>query len=287
MKRFEYLRPRAIEEAFELKERYGKEAEYIAGGTDILIKIKKRAISPSTLISLRNIDKLKGIKENGELVIGSMTTLRELEKHSTIKERYPCLWNAVYQLANPQIRNMATIGGNIGNAAPSADSAPPLMVLDAELEILGKGGKRVISISDFFKGPGVTALQGGEIISAFIIGKDKARGVSSFFKLGRLSMDIAIVNAASWMRVEDNICKECRISVGAVAPTPLRLREVEEMLLGNKIDRDLLEAIGEKAEELVSPITDVRATEEYRRHMAGVLVKRVLEDAWEKAASER
>jgi carbon-monoxide dehydrogenase medium subunit len=281
MKKFDYYQPQTLKEAFRLMEKWKARAKYIAGGTDILVRMKQKAIQPDALISLRGIDGLKTLSQNGALSIGSMVPFRDLERNPVIAQLYPALARAASVLANPQVRNVATVGGNLCNAAPSADCAPPLLVMRATLELHGPGGEREITVDKFFTGPGENCMEGGEVLTRIRI-PDKAKHTGmAFLKVGRVAQDIAVANAAALLVMDKKQCVECRLAVGAVAPVPLRLRNVEKLIEGEEIDSELLERVSERVEQDVSPITDVRSTEEYRRIMSGVLVKRAILQAME------
>ncbi len=279
MKRFDYYQPEDLKEAFGLMDRLKGGARYVAGGTDIICRIKQKVVQPDALISLRRIKALKGIHHNGGTTLGSMTLLREIERDERTAREHRCLAQAVGVLATPQIRNVATLGGNLCNAAPSADSAPPLLVLEASLSLEGPGGTRDVPIEEFFTGPGQTSLKGSEVLTHVRIPSQGARAGSAFVKVGRLSEDIAIVNAAALLVMDGEICRKCRLAVGAVAPVPLRLRRAEALVEGRRIEEDLLHQVSAIAQEEVQPISDVRATEAYRRTLSGVLVKRAMIDA--------
>jgi carbon-monoxide dehydrogenase medium subunit len=208
-----------------------------------------------------------------------MALFRNIERDSSIARDYPSLTQAVSILANPQVRNVATVGGNLCNGAPSADSVPPLMVLEAVLTLEGPGGKREVPIGDFFTGPGQTCMDRTEILTQIKIPKAAPNVGTVFLKKGRVSQDIAVVNAAALLVMEGKMCRKCRLAVGAVAPVPLRLTKIEEMVEGREIDPELLDRVGEMVERAVSPITDVRSTEEWRRAMSGILVKRAIQKA--------
>jgi carbon-monoxide dehydrogenase medium subunit len=288
MRKFEYYQPETLKDAWSLMEKgKGKgHVRYIAGGTDILVTIKNRAIQPDALVSLRRIKELSGIRRNRELTVGSMTLLRDLERDSNLARDYPALAQAVWELATPQVRNMATVGGNLCNAAPSADCAPPLLVMEAALTLEGPGGRRDVPVEDFFTGPGQTCMDSAEILTQIRIPSVKKHTGMSFLKLGRVSTDIAVVNAAASLTMDGKACSLCRLAVGAVAPVPLRLHSVEQMIEGNEPSAGLLDAARKMVEKEVKPITDVRSTAEYRRITSGVLVRRALEQAI-KGAEER
>lgn len=279
MKQFEYYQPRTLDEAYGYIARFQNGAKYIAGGTDVIIRLKQRAIKLDALVSLKAVSGLSGIRANGELTLGGMTLLRDIERSDHIRQHYPALHQAVWVLANPQVRNVATIGGNLCNAAPSADCAPPLLVMGASVRIEGPEGKREVPIDAFFRGPGATALGPGEILTAITIPQEPAGTGSAFIKLGRVSQDIAKINAAALVVMDGDVCVRCRLAAGAVAPVPMRLKRCESLIEGKRVDRRLLEEVADAASKEVSPITDVRSTEQYRRQVAGVLIKRALGDA--------
>lgn len=281
MKKFDYYQPQTLKEAFSLMEKLKGRAKYIAGGTDILVRIKQKAIHPDTLISLRGIDGLKTVNHNGALSLGSMIPFRDLEGDPVIARDYPALARAVSVLANPQVRNVATMGGNLCNSAPSADCAPPLLVMQAHLKLQGLGGEREVPIDKFFTGPGENCMEAEEVLTQIQVPKKANHTGMAFLKVGRVAQDIAVVNAAVLLVMDKKKCQECRLAVGAVAPAPLRLRSVEKLIAGEEIGPELLDRVSQMVEQEVSPITDVRSTEEYRRIMSGVLIKRAIVQAME------
>jgi xanthine dehydrogenase iron-sulfur cluster and FAD-binding subunit A len=283
MKRFEYYQPQSVKEAYALMERFGEKARYIAGGTDVLVRINQGAIRPDVLLSLRGIDELRHITLDKGLRLGGMTLFRDIERHPAVLKDYPALAQAVSVLANPQVRNVATVGGNLCNSAPSADCAPPLMVLEAKIILEGLNGLRSVPVETFFTGPGGNCMAPTEILKEVRLSENEAYTGMAFLKMGRLSQDIAIVNCAALLVMDKKICVKCRLSVGAVAPVPLRLKRVEELVEGREITPELLNQIGLIVRSEVNPITDVRSTETYRRTVSGVLVKRAISEALKNA----
>lgn len=279
MKKYEYYQPVTLSEAHGIMERLQGRARYIAGGTDLMIRVKHRIVEPEALISLRGIDELRGFHANGALRFGSMTLMRDLERNPLIEDRCHALAEALSVLANPQVRNVATVGGNLCNAAPSADCAPPLLVLDAVLTLEGPGGAREVTVADFFKGPGKSCMEPFEILSFITIPNMDADMGTAFLKIGRVSQDIAVVNAAVRVVMDGKICRNARIAVGAVAPTPLRIFQAEAFLEGKELNPEVLNEMAGIVEKEVHPITDVRSTEAYRRTVSGVLVKRAVVQA--------
>lgn len=279
MKRFDYYQPRSLEEAFEIKGGIKGVSRYVAGGTDVIIRLKQGAIKADALVSLRSVKELAGIRENGGISIGALTPFRDIERNDSIKRQCPALHRAVKVLANPQIRNVATIGGNLCNAAPSADCAPPLLVMEAALVLEGPKGRRSVALEDFFKGPGATGLASDEVLTEIRIPRPAEGSRSAFLKMVRVSQDIAKVNVAALLVLEGDVCVRCRLAAGAVAPVPMRLRDCEALVEGKRMDASLLEHLSDVASREVKPITDVRSTEEYRRHVTGVLVRRAIGEA--------
>ena len=279
MKKYEYYQPLTLNEAHGIMEKFKGNAKYIAGGTDLMIRVKHGIVEPEALLSLRGLKELQCLEYDGTLRLGSMTLFRDLERNPLIAERFHALAGAVSVLANPQVRNVATLGGNLCNAAPSADCAPPLLVMDAVLTLEGPGGVRQVPVADFFTGPGKNCLEPAEILSFITIPEMEPNTGTAFLKIGRVSQDIAIVNAAVLVVMDGKRCRKARIAVGAVAPTPLRIFKAEAFLEGKELSTDTIEEMAGIVEREVRPITDVRSTEAYRRTVSGVLTKRALVQA--------
>ena len=281
MHTFEYLRPKSIDEAISLMESYGERARYIAGGTDILVKIKEKKVLPDFLISLRHIPDMAYInyeEAKGVLRIGSMTTHRMLEKSSLIRGRYPILTDAVDNIGSVQIRNVATIGGNIVNAVPSADGAIPLITLGAQIRMRGPKGDREMELVDFFIGPGQTLLGHGEIVLEFVVPKLLPHTGMAYYKhTRRAAMELPILGVAVLLSLEDDgiTCSEARIGLGVLAPTPMRALNAEKILKGERVEDALLERAGKVAAEECKARDSVRGEAWYRRAMVEVLVKRL------------
>ncbi len=280
---FELHQPRAVATACELKHQLPQKSFFLAGGTDLVIAVKERGLSPDSLIDLKRIPDLAGVAEDtdGSLTIGALTTLAEIESSATIVARYPFLAQAAGEVGSLQIRNRATIGGNIANASPSADTIPSLMALNASLRISDGANQRSSTLEDFLLGPGQTALRDGEILTAVVIPPTDARLRGEFIKLSpRQVMDLAVVGVAVTLVTDERSRVEAAaIALGAVAPTPIRAGAAEGHLLGRVLDDDLAEAAGAIGADECSPIDDVRSSAEYRRVMVRVLIKRALLNA--------
>lgn len=277
MRTFEYFKPTSLQEALDLLEKYNGKAKVIAGGTDAMIQWKKRLLSPECFISLRNIPELNYIEHNGSLGIGSATPHRKLELSPIIQEHFPVLTDAVTNLGSVQVRCSATIGGNICNAAPSADTAPPLLVLDTEVHIAGPKGKRTVPLAEFFGGPKRTVLESSEIVTHFLIPKLLPRTGAAYWKhTRRKAMDLPILGVACLLSFEEDMttCAKACIGLGVAAPTPIRAPKAEEFLVGKPVNEDTLTEAGTIAADEASPRNTIRGSQWYRTDMIRVLVKR-------------
>jgi carbon-monoxide dehydrogenase medium subunit len=274
--KFNYFSPASLAEAFKLVKAYPGRARFLAGGTDLLVKMKKRAASPDIVLDLNNISELSFIEvTDGKLRIGGLTTLEVIGESTVVRERTPALAEAISVLAAPQIRNRATIAGNLCNASPAADTATPLLALDASVKLLSPDGERTVPVSQFFLGPEQTVIKADEILVEVII--PEQGGASTFIKLGRRkAFTLSVASVAASARVKDGKFEEVRVALGAVAPTPMRVNQTEDALKGKEVDEENIEKAAQMVKEQCCPITDVRASAEYRTEMAYVLTKRAL-----------
>jgi CO/xanthine dehydrogenase FAD-binding subunit len=282
----EYHRPTTIGEAIAIKEEYGADARFWAGGTDLYLLLERKGLRIGHCIDLTGIDDLRGITADEETIqIGSMATLDDIDRAS---RRYPLLQAAgetARLMCTPQTRTLATVGGNMCHAAPSADLSPVLIALDAEAVIAGKDGERTLPLAAFFEGVNATALRGSELLRSLRIplpknGKAKA---ASYRRVARTVVDIALVSSCVSLELDSEaVVKQARVVLGAVAPIPVRAANAETVLrdraLGD-LDEGLLAMAGEAAAEASSPITDIRASEWYRRRMCDVLTRRAIRDS--------
>ena len=268
---------------------HGKEAKVIAGGTDLLPQMKKRELAPRYLIGLKNIGGLDYIEYDRArgLRIGPLATLHAVETSPIVNERFPALAQATYSMASAQIRNMGTVVGNICNAVPSADTAPALIVLAAKVKVAShRNGERVIPVEELFAGPSETVLSHDELVLEVQVPDPVAHRGSAYVKhMQRSAMDLAIVGVAAAITAADRRCDDVRIALAAVAPTPIRAREAEGMLKGKVFAARSVERAAEAAAAESRPISDIRASLEYRRAMVRVLTRRALNQAWAEGKS--
>ena len=276
MDQFEYISPKTKEEVLKILKQEKSKACIVAGCSNVLPYIKDKIISGKLLLDISGIGELNYIrKSEGNLYIGAATTISDLINSKVIREECSVLHQAAEDFADPTVRNSATIGGNLADASPAADVAPPLLVLYAVLEIESINGKREVSLKDFFSGPRKTVLHDDEMITSIKIKSDSLNKNGCFIKLGlRQAMAISLASIAMILETEEEKVTDVRIAMGSVAPTPLRLINVEEFLINQKIDDVLLEEAMKKVSETVKPIGDVRASADYRRYVSGVLFKR-------------
>lgn len=285
--RFEFLSPKTIEETIALMDQYGQKAKVLAGGTDLIPQMKNREVKPEYLLGLSQIPDLEGIQfaKRSGLKLGATCKISQIEKSDIIREHYPILTQAASVLGSTEIRNRGTLGGNLCNAAPSADMAPSLLVLGAKAVTASREGERVIPLEDFFLGPGKTVLEADEILVRLEVPPMKPRSGGDYLKLGiRKAMDLAVVGVAAVISLEskNGTCKEAKLALGAVAPTPIRAKEAEGVLIGKKVDEEVIQSAAETASREASPISDIRASEEYRRSMIRVLTHRAIQQALNK-----
>jgi len=281
---FEFYQPASLQEASRLLRENGPGGRFLAGGTDLVIAMKEKGLVPKYIVDLKRISGLSGIRENGDgsIAIGALTTMREIETSPLVKKRYPFLSQSAAEVGSIQIRNRATVGGNMANATPSADVAPALIALNATAKIVGANGDRTVALEEFFRGPGQTVMTSDEILTELTIPKTGPRLVGEYIKFSpREMMDLAYVGVAVAynLGVSDKKCGGVRIVLGAVAPTPLRARRAETALEGQVLTEALAEKAGQIAAEEAKPISDVRSSADYRRAMVGAMTKRALLNA--------
>lgn len=283
MRDFEYFEPASVNEAVALLAKYKKEAKILAGGTDVMVKLKHDFIRPKYVINIGAIPTLNYIDfDHGkELRIGALTTMRTLSESAKLVKTYPVICQAASQLGNPAIRNVATLGGNLCNASPAADSAPALIGLSAKAKIAGPDGERIIPLENFFSGPHSNVLKAGEILTEIQAPVPQANTKGVYLKCGARGVaDLAIVGVAIIATIEakSKVCSDIKIVLGSVAPTPVRAKKAEESIKGQKITEALIDESAQIAASEARPITDQRSSAEYRKTLVKVYVKRALRE---------
>jgi carbon-monoxide dehydrogenase medium subunit len=280
--KFDFVSPRSPEEAVaQIKER-GPGGKLLAGGTDLLLQIKARAVRPAYVVDLSRLADLSRLeyREGEGLWIGSTVRLRALQMSALVRERFGIVADGASLVGSIQVRNLATIGGNLCNAAPSADLAPPLIAANARAEVLGPAGSRSVPLDTFFVGPRRTVLASDELLLGVFVPEPEPSTRGSYIRhTPRNEMDIAVVGVGSSVVVRDGRIVSARIALGAVAPTPIRATRAESALIGRPADAGSIDEAATIAAEEARPISDVRGSAEFRRHLVKVLTQRTLRDA--------
>src|SRR5262245_3289234 len=281
---FEMYQPTTLQEASRLLKEHGPGGRFLAGGTDLVIAMKEKGLLPKYIVDLKRVPGLSGIREKGDgsIALGALTTMYEIETSPLIRKKYPFLAQSAAEVGSIQIRNRATVGGNMANATPSADVAPALIALDAAAKIASASAERTIPRKESFQGPGQTVMNTDEILTEITIPKTDPRLVGEYIKFSpREMMDLAYVGVAVVYNLgaQDKKCEGVRIVLGAVAPTPIRAERAEAALEGQVLTEALAEKVGQIAAEEAKPISDVRSSADYRRAMVGAMTKRALLNA--------
>jgi carbon-monoxide dehydrogenase medium subunit len=280
--RFDYHAPESLEQALALLAQHGGKARVVAGGTDLVIRMKRGDWVPPVVVNVKRIPGLRGIeRRENDIWIGALTTIADVIDSELIAEALPILAETAPTMASAQIRNLATVGGNLCNAAPSADMAPPMLVLDAQLRAVGPTGTRTLCLHDLFLGPGETALGPDEMVTGILVPLEEGWR-SGYRKLEhREAMDTSVAGVAAAVKPAGSeegapVWEDVRVALGAVAPIPFRSAKVEEELRGKAATAERIERAAELAAAESRPISDLRGPAWYRRHLIRVLSRRLL-----------
>ena len=291
MRAFEYHAPTSLNEAISLLQEHGEAARPLAGGTDLVVQMKENATkfaAPAHIVSLLRVPELGGIEfsESEGLRIGAGATMSQVADSPIIRERYRAIAEGAALVGSIQTMNMATVGGNLCNAAPSADIAPPLLAFEAEAVIVGPSGRRKLVLEEFFLGPGKTALAADELLAEVRVPSPPPGTGSAYDRhTPRKQMDIAVVGVAAALTMAGERIERARVALGAVAPTPVRAPEAEAALEGQAPSDELFARGAEVSAAECSPIADVRGSAEFRRHIVRVMTERMLKEALDRARS--
>ena len=278
----EYLAPKSLSEALQFMGTWRGKARLIAGGTNVIPDMRDKALEAQVLIDLSRVKNLSYIKEEKQRIrIGALTTMSELMASPVIQKNALLLHDAIWQIGNPLVRNRATVGGNLADASPAADSAVPLLALDAKIIVEKNRAKpREVVMDRFFVGPNKTVLKRDELVREVVVPKPGPSAKMSYSKFGlRNAMAVSVVSIGVCLEIEKGKCTKARIGLGSVAPTPIRAYEVEKMLAGQVITEELIQRCCQVVRDEIHPITDVRASLEYRKSMTSVLLGRLLRQA--------
>jgi carbon-monoxide dehydrogenase medium subunit len=285
VRRFELALPRDVDEAVRVLSEHGSDAKLLAGGTDLLPQLKNGLLKPACVVDLSGVARVRKLDADaGGLRIGAAVSARTLERDATTRKVYTSLAESGALVGSVQVRNLATLGGNLCNAAPSADMAPPLLALGAEAVIAGPKGERRVPLTDFFTGVRRTVLAADEILLEIVVPAPGPRSGGHYLRhTPRRELDIAVVGVASQLTLFDGVCAKARIALAAVAPVPLHARAAEQALEGKPVTPDAIERAAELAVGAAKPISDQRGSADYRRHLIRVLTRRTLRTALTRA----
>jgi len=286
VRRFDLALPTSVDDCLKAMAGHGPDVKLVAGGTDLLPQLKNSLLKPALVVDLSGVKELRALERDaaGGLRIGAAVTARELELDARVRAEYPAIAESAALVGSIQIRNLATVGGNLCNAAPSADMAPPLLALEAEAVIVGPKGRRRVPLTSFFQGVRRTMLGPDELLLELIVPKPGPRSGGTYLRhTPRRELDIAVVGVASQLTFAEGVCAKARIALASVAPTPVRAPEAEHALEGQPLTAERIEAAATLAVSAASPISDQRGSAEYRRHLVRVLTRRTLTTARERA----
>jgi carbon-monoxide dehydrogenase medium subunit len=288
LRRFEFASARSVNECLQILSARGAGAKMVAGGTDLLPQMKNGMLKPAFVVDVSGVPELRVLTGDAKqgLRVGAAVTARELELDARVRAGFPALSESGALVGSVQVRNLATLGGNLCNAAPSADMAPPLVALDAEAVIAGPKGTRREPFASFFQGVRKTVLGPDELLVEIAIPAPGPRSGGSYIRhTPRRELDIAVVGVASQLSMSDGVCAKARIALASVAPTPVRATAAERALEGQRVTPELIERAAELAIEAAKPISDQRGSAEFRRHLVRVLTRRTLTLALERAGA--
>jgi aerobic carbon-monoxide dehydrogenase medium subunit len=287
VRRFEINLPGSVDECVKILAERAADAKVVAGGTDLLPQMKNGVTRPALVVDLSGVASLRSLSHDAKgLRLGAAVTARTLERDAHVKAAYPALAESGALVGSVQVRNLATVGGNICNAAPSADMVPPLLALDAEAVIAGPNGQRRVPLLSFITGVRRTVLGPGELLVEIVVPAPGPRSGGSYIRhTPRRELDIAVVGVASQITLSNGVCSRARIALAAVAPTPVRATVAEQSLEGQPLTPERIERAATLAVEAAQPISDQRGSADFRRHLVRVLTRRTLTRALERAGN--
>ena len=287
MRRFELALPRSVDEALKVLKDRGSDAKLLAGGTDLLPQLKNGLIKPACVIDLSGVERVRALQGDASgLRVGAAVSARALERHAAARATYTSLSESAALVGSVQVRNLATLGGNLCNAAPSADMAPPLLALEAEAVIVGPKGERRVPLAAFFTGVRRTVLAPDELLLEIVVPAPGPRSGGNYLRhTPRRELDIAVVGVASQLTLSNGVCSKARIALAAVAPTPVRATAAEQALEGQPVTPEAIERAAELAVGVAKPISDQRGSADYRLHLVRVLTGRTLRTALARAGA--
>jgi carbon-monoxide dehydrogenase medium subunit len=283
---FEYHAPQTLQKALELLARYGPEAKILAGGTDLVGHLKFSKRTPAHVIDIKKLAELKSISKGSVIKIGAGNNFKTVQDFFTGSIVYAGLYESIYSIGKTQVLNMGTVGGNLANGSPKADTAPPLLTYNARIKLVDLNGERILDLKEFHTGPNNTVMADNEILTEIEFDALPSHTSSAFEKTARVGADISKITCAVTLVREGSICKSCRIACGAAAPVPMRTPRAEELINGKPVEKQLIERVALQVGKEIDPPTWGRTSQKYRRHMVAVMFTDGFWRAWEKAGGE-
>ena len=284
---FEYHAPKTLQSALELLARYAPQAKILAGGTDLVGHLKFGKRTPAHLIDIKRLDELKSISQGTIIKIGAGNNFKTVQDCFAGSITYAGLYESIYSIGKTQVLNMGTVGGNLANGSPKADTAPPLLTYDARIKLVSLNRERTLDLKEFHTGPNKTVMAANEILAEIEFDTLPSHTSSAFEKTARVGADISKITCAVTVVREGSVCISCRIACGAAAPVPMRTPRTEELLNGNAVEKQLIEKVALQVGQEIDPPAWGRTSQDYRRHMVAVMFTDGFWRAWEKAGGEK
>ena len=284
---FEYHAPQTLQEALELLSQYGTEAKILAGGTDLVGQLKSGKRTPAHVIDIQKIDELKFISEGTVIKIGAGSKFQYVQDYFVKSNIYNGLYESIYSIGKTQVLNMGTIGGNLANGSPKADTVPPLLTYDTRIKLVSLNGERILDLKEFHTGYNKTVIADDEILTEIEFDILPPKTSSAFEKKARVGADISKITCAVTVAREDGVCKFCQIACGAAAPVPMRTPLAEKMMNGKIVDEQLIDSVALQVGKEINPPLFGRTSAEYRRHMVAVMFKDGFWRAWKQTGGEK
>ena len=284
---FEYHAPQTLQKALELLSRYGPQAKILAGGTDLVGHLKFGKRTPAHVIDIKKLDELKSISKGTVIKIGAGNNFKTVQDFFAGSINYAGLYESIYSIGKTQVLNMGTVGGNLANGSPKADTAPPLLTYNARIKLVDLNGERTLDLKEFHTGPNKTVMAENEILTEIEFDALPPNTSSAFEKTARVGADISKITCAVTVVRQANLCKSCRIACGAAAPVPMRTPRAEKLINGKPVDKHLIEKVALQVGKEIDPPAWGRTSQDYRRHMVAVMFTDGFWRAWEKAGGEK
>jgi carbon-monoxide dehydrogenase medium subunit len=284
---FEYHAPQTLQKALELLARYGPQAKILAGGTDLVGHLKFGKRTPAHVIDIKKLAELKSISKGAVIKIGAGNNFKTVQDCFAGSSLYAGLYESIYSIGKTQVLNMGTVGGNLANGSPKADTAPPLLTYDARIKLVSLNDERTLDLKEFHTGPNKTVMADNEILTEIEFDALAPHTSSAFEKTARVGADISKITCAVAVVRQGSVCKSCRIACGAAAPVPMRTPRAEELINGKAVENQLVENVALQVGQEIKPPARGRTSQEYRRHMVAVMFRDGFWRAWEKAGGEK